>query len=131
MAAGTYHETSGNYAIGAPSLSYGDVVKEVTGAGRTIDCSTDGSFHGMTRCVLQITGGTNTCIQNVSSHAVVGPCSGVSGIEWALNLDPNGNVRFVNVFASASSNHDLSGHNNGTQFDIQLEGNGSYQHFTP
>ena len=132
LAAGPYHETSGNYAIGAPSVSPGAVVKDVSLPGRTINCSIDGTFHTMDRCVLQITaGGGNTCIQDVNHNAVIGPCSGASGIEWGLNLDNNGNVRFVNVSESASSNHDLSGFNNGTQFKIQAEGNGTFQRFTP
>jgi len=131
LAAGPYHETSGSYAIGAPNLGPGQIVKEVSLPGRTIDCSTDGTFHQMTRCVLQITaGGGNTCIQDVNHNAVVGPCSGVSGIEWGLNQS-DGHIRFVNVSESASSNHDLSGFNNGTQFKIQAEGNGSFQRFDP
>jgi hypothetical protein len=114
-------ESHGAYCIGAPTLNLYDPVKE--GSGRTINVqNVSGNSYllefNSSKCVAGANNGTDV---------VIHPCSGGSGVVWIAQLGPDG---VSCIFKNQLFGTYLSGHDNGSQFQLKGNGaNGWYQQF--
>ena len=114
------------YCVGTANLNQYTAAKEVLTGGRAVAINTDGgTYEGFQTATLQLTGGTNTCLVAdplSNGSIVVDPCSGVSGVTWALDVI-NGHYHFINKYWTE--------HNHGTNLFFAGDGNGDAYFVAP
>jgi hypothetical protein len=116
-------EASGNFCIGASSLSAGTPVKEVSGsAARQI---TQVLVSGTTNQFTLVFAGTSSCVTANNTLVFVESCSS-NGTVWIKQITSSTTFEFK----SRPLGTFLSGHNNGTQYFLAADGaTGARQEF--
>jgi hypothetical protein len=131
-AGGLQCETSGNFCMGSAAVSMDTPVVETSrGSARTItltplDQTMSTDLGNLPEYLLQLNAtwcvaATNFPATNVTIHK----CNGGNGVVWGKNINGNGNIQWVNRYATSNNTNGdsmlLAGHNNGTQFIVHTK----------
>lgn len=118
-------ETSGAYCIGSANLNLYTAVTE-SNPGRNIVAEPQGGmFEGLPTYLLAFSADPSKCVAAANNGVDVSihPCNGGFGVIWALQVNSNGHLQWLNRAASPPGDPAyLAGLNNGSGYMVSAPG---------